>query len=372
MRVAIPTEVKNNENRVAVTPAGVHELVKAGHTVTVQRGAGIGSAITDEEYTAAGAQLAEGAQATWEAGDLVLKVKEPIAQEYEFLREDLTLFTYLHLAADQPLTERLAEAGTTAIAYETVQLDNRVLPLLAPMSEVAGRLAPQVGANALMSTQGGRGMLLAGTPGVERAHVTVIGAGVAGTAAARIAAGLGARVEIIDINIARLRQLDEAYGTMLQTTVSNSYEIERALEKSDLVVGSVLIPGKKAPKLVTDAMVKNMKKGSVLVDIAIDQGGCFENSRPTTHDDPTYTVHNSIYYCVANMPGAVAATSTKALTNATLQYVLPLANKGWREALGADPALARGLNVHAGAITNENVADAFGMDWVSPAQVLAG
>lgn len=370
MRIAIPTEVKNNENRVAVTPAGVNELVRAGHTVTVQKGAGLGSAITDEQYAATGATLVEGAEAAWAAGDLVLKVKEPIESEYGYLRKDLTLFTYLHLAADEPLTRALLDAGTTAIAYETVQLPDRSLPLLAPMSEVAGRLAPQVGASELLSPRGGRGVLLAGTPGVEPAHVTVIGAGVAGTNAARIAAGMGARVEIIDINIARLRQLSDNFGALMQTTVSNAYEIERALSTSDLVIGSVLIPGKRAPKLVTDDMVKNMKHGSVLVDIAIDQGGCFENSRPTTHDNPTFKVHNSIYYCVANMPGAVAATSTRALTNATLQYALKIAGKGWKDALRGDSALALGLNTTGGTLTNAAVAEAFGMDHVSVDSVL--
>lgn len=362
MRIAVPTEVKNNENRVAVTPAGVKELVRAGHSVVVERGAGLGSAITDAEYEAAGASLIDSAEETWASGDLVLKVKEPVACEYGFLRKDLTLFTYLHLAADEPLTKALLEAGTTAIAYETVQLPNRSLPLLAPMSEVAGRLAPLVGAAELLSPRGGRGVLLSGTPGVDRAHVTVIGAGVAGTNAARIAAGMGARVEIIDINIARLRQIDETFGSLMQTTVSNTHEIERALSLSDLVIGSVLIPGKRAPKLVTDDMVANMKQGSVLVDIAIDQGGCFENSRPTTHDDPTFKVHNSIYYCVANMPGAVAATSTLALTNATLQYALKIANKGWKDALSSDPALALGLNTHDGHVVNAAVAEAFSMD----------
>lgn len=370
MRISVPTEVKNNENRVAVTPAGVTELVRAGHTVTVQKGAGVGSAITDEQFVEAGAQIADTAKETWEAGEMVLKVKEPIASEYGFLREDLTLFTYLHLAADEALTKSLLESGTTAIAYETVQLENRGLPLLAPMSEIAGRLAPQVGAAELLSPRGGRGVLLSGTPGVERAHVTVIGAGVAGTNAARIAAGLGARVEIIDINIGRLRQLDETFGSLMQTTVSNAYEIERALATSDLVVGSVLIPGKRAPKLVTDDMVKNMRHGSVLVDIAIDQGGCFENSRPTTHDDPTYRVHNSIYYCVANMPGAVAATSTRALTNATLQYATRIASMGWQDAMRKDSALAKGLNTHAGHVTNEAVAEAFNMQFTPVDEIL--
>ncbi len=372
MKIAVPTEIKNNEHRVAITPAGVVTLVGAGHEVVIESGAGIGSAFTDEDYTAAGAHIVDDAAEVWGSAEMVLKVKEPIAEEYAHLREDLILFTYLHLAADEPLTNALRESGTTAIAYETVQPESGGLPLLAPMSEIAGRLSTQVGAHTLLKASGGRGILLAGVPGVRRGKVTVIGAGVAGTNAARIAMGMGADVEIIDIDIPRLRHLDEIYGSSLQTTVSNPYEIARALETSDLVIGSVLIPGKRAPKLVTDEMVQGMRTGSVLVDIAIDQGGCFENSKPTTHDDPTFTVHDSVYYCVANMPGAVPNTATKALTNAVLPYAARIAKSGWREALGADPALARGLNVHGGAVTNANVAEAFGLDHISPDEAIAG
>ena len=321
MRISVPTEVKNNEFRVAITAAGVHELVAHGHDVTVQAGAGEGSFITDDEYTEAGATIAPDAKTTWAAGDTALKVKEPIAEEYGFLRKDPILFTYLHLAADEALTQALMNAGTTAIAYETVQPDAGGLPLLAPMSEIAGRLSTQVGAHSLLKASGGRGPL-SGVPGVERANVVVIGAGVAGTNAARMALGLGAAVEVIDINIPRLRQIDETFAGAIATKVSNKYEITKSLASADLVIGSVLIPGKKAPKLVTDEMVAGMKPGSVLVDIAIDQGGCFENSRPTTHDDPTFEVHNSIYYCVANMPGAVPNTATAALTNATLPFAV--------------------------------------------------
>lgn len=371
MRISVPTEVKNNEFRVAITAAGVHELVAHGHEVTVQSGAGEGSFISDEEYAAAGAAIAADAAATWAAGDMVLKVKEPIAEEYGFLRRDLLLFTYLHLAADEALTKALMEAGTTAIAYETVQPDAGGLPLLAPMSEIAGRLSTQVGAHSLLKAEGGRGILLSGVPGVERANVVVIGAGVAGTNAARMALGLGANVEVIDINIPRLRQIDETFAGAIATKVSNKYEITKSLAAADLVIGSVLIPGKKAPKLVTDEMVAGMKPGSVLVDIAIDQGGCFENSRPTTHDDPTFTVHNSVYYCVANMPGAVPNTATAALTNATLPFAVKLADQGWHQALSNDSALARGLNIHNGHVTNDNVAEAFGLEAVSVEHALA-
>ncbi|GAA4283834.1 alanine dehydrogenase [Brevibacterium daeguense] len=372
MRIAIPKEVKNSEFRVAIAPAGVHGFVQRGHEVFVQAGAGLGSAITDEEYAEAGATIVEDAQQTWESGELVLKVKEPVAEEYGYLRRDQILFAYLHLAADQALTTALREAGTTAIAYETVQPEGGGTPLLAPMSEIAGRLSVQVGAHTLLKHSGGRGILLSGVPGVGRGKVTIIGAGVAGTNAARVAMGMGARVEIIDINMDRLRYLDEIYGGSLQTTMSNAYDIGLALQDSDLVIGSVLIPGKRAPKLVTDEMVAGMKQGSVLVDIAIDQGGCFENSRPTTHDDPTFTVHRSVYYCVANMPGAVPTTATAALTNAVMPYAVSIAEKGWRQAMQGNAALARGLNCHDGQVTNANVAEAFDLDHVEPAAVLGG
>lgn len=359
MRVGIPTEIKNNENRVAITQAGVFELARRGHEVLVQAGAGVGSAITDAEYVAAGAKIIEGADQIWAESDMILKVKEPIPSEYAKMRKGQVLFTYLHLAADKALTEAVLESGTTAIAYETVQLPTRALPLLAPMSEVAGRLSVQVGAYSLMKANGGRGVLLGGVTATRRGKVVVIGGGAAGEQAARIAYGMGAEVTVIDIFIPRLKQLEDEFNGRIQTRTSNAHNITEALKEADLVIGSVLIPGEKAPKLVTDEMVAQMKPGSVLVDIAIDQGGCFENSRPTTHDDPTFPVHNSIYYCVANMPGAVPETSTAALTNATLPYVVALADKGWAKALNDDGALAKGLNAHDGVVTFKGVADAF-------------
>lgn len=359
MRVGIPTEIKNNENRVAITQSGVFELTRRGHEVLVQAGAGLGSAITDAEYEAAGAKIVAEAQTVWAESDMILKVKEPIASEYDQMRKGQVLFTYLHLAADRALTEAVLASGTTAIAYETVQLPNRGLPLLAPMSEVAGRLSVQVGANALMKANGGRGILLGGVTATRRGKVVVIGGGAAGEQAARIAFGMGAEVTVIDIFIPRLKQLEDEFGGRIQTRTSNAHNITEALKDADLVIGSVLIPGEKAPKLVTDEMVAQMKPGSVLVDIAIDQGGCFENSVPTTHDNPTFQVHNSIYYCVANMPGAVPETSTAALTNATLPYVVALADKGWAAALKADESLAKGLNAHEGTITFNGVAEAF-------------
>lgn len=372
MRVGIPTEIKNNENRVAITQAGVYELARRGHEVFVQAGAGLGSAITDAEYIAAGAQIVEGADQVWAQADMILKVKEPIASEYDKMRKGQVLFTYLHLAADRTLTDAVLASGTTAIAYETVQLANRGLPLLAPMSEVAGRLSVQVGAYSLMKANGGRGVLLGGVTATRRGKTVVIGGGAAGEQAARIAFGMGSEVTVIDIAIPRLKQLEDEFDGRIQTRTSNAHNITEALKDADLVIGSVLIPGEKAPKLVTDEMVAQMKPGSVLVDIAIDQGGCFENSRPTTHDDPTFSVHNSIYYCVANMPGAVPETSTAALTNATLPYVVALADKGWVTALNADAALAKGLNAHDGVVTFKGVADAFeGLPFSSVEDVLA-
>ena len=362
MRVGIPTEIKSNENRVAITPAGVYELTSRGHEVLVQAGAGLGSGISDAQYLDAGARLASDAAEVWASADLLLKVKEPIAAEYPLMREDQVLFTYLHLAASRECTDAVLASRTTAIAYETVQLDNRALPLLQPMSEVAGRLSTLVGAHHLMRAHGGKGILLGGVPGTPRAHVVVIGGGVAGEHAAANAVGMGAAVTIVDISVQRLRELENRFGTAIQTRQSSRHEIAALLRTADLVIGSVLIPGAKAPKLVTDDMVAEMKPGSVLVDIAIDQGGCFENSRPTTHDDPTFAVHNSIYYCVANMPGAVPETSTIALTNATMPYVIALAEKGWKKAIADDPALAKGLNAVAGGITNAGVAAALGLE----------
>ncbi|TAM89173.1 MAG: alanine dehydrogenase [Jatrophihabitans sp.] len=371
MKVGVPREVKNNEFRVAITPAGVHELTRSGHQVVIERGAGVGSSIPDADYVAAGAQILATADDVWGSADMVLKVKEPIAEEYHRLRKDLLLFTYLHLAADRACTDALIDAGTTGIAYETVQLPDGSLPLLAPMSEVAGRLAPQVGSYHLMRQGGGRGVLMGGVPGVYAAKVVVIGAGVSGQNAAAIALGMQAEVILLDKNIARLRQMDAIYQGHCQTVASNAYEIERTLLDADLVIGAVLVPGAKAPKLVSNDLVSRMKPGSVLVDIAIDQGGCFEDSHPTTHAEPTYRVHDSVFYCVANMPGAVPNTSTHALTNVTLPYAVELANRGWREALRADPALALGLNTHQGQVTNAPVAEAHGYSAVSLAEVLA-
>ena len=372
MKVGIPAEVKNHEYRVAITPAGVRELVLNGHEVFVEAGAGLGSSITDAEYHAAGALTLPTADEVWAAGDLMLKVKEPIAEEYHRMRPGQVLFTYLHLAADKRLTEELLACGVTGIAYETVQTPDGALPLLAPMSEVAGRLAPQVGAATLMKANGGRGVLLGGVPGVYAAKVVVIGAGVSGLNAATIAAGMQAEVLLLDRNIDRLRAVDRIYRGQVQTVASNAYEIERAVLDADLVIGAVLVPGAKAPTLITNELVSRMKPGSVLVDISIDQGGCFEDSRPTTHADPTYPVHNSVFYCVANMPGAVPNTSTHALTNVTLPYAVALANKGWHQACAEDPSLAWGINTHAGHLVNAAVAEATGLGSVSLADVLAG
>ncbi len=371
MKIAVPAEVKNNEFRVAITPAGVHELALGGHEVIIQQGAGVGSAISDAEYREAGATILPDAASTWAAGDMVLKVKEPIASEYGFLRPGLLLFTYLHLAADLELTNALVEHQVTAIAYETVQLPSRQLPLLAPMSEVAGRLSVLVGAQTLMRQNGGNGMLLGGVPGTRPAKVAVLGGGVAGTNAIAVAVGMGAEVTVLDTNINRLRELDHHYAGRLRTIASNSYELNRAVAEADLVIGSVLIPGAKAPKLVTNAMVAKMKPGSVLVDIAIDQGGCFEDSHPTTHAEPTFNVHNSVFYCVANMPGAVPHTSTYALTNATLAYVKAIAKQGWKAACQNDAALALGINTHDGFIVSEPVAVAHGLVHSELSQVLA-
>jgi alanine dehydrogenase len=364
VKVGIPREVKNNEFRVAITPAGVHELVRNGHQVVIERGAGLGSSITDEEYVAAGAAILDTADEVWATADLLLKVKEPIAEEYHRLRKDQILFTYLHLAASKECTDALLESGTTAIAYETVELPNRALPLLAPMSEVAGRLAPQVGAYHLMAPVGGRGVLPGGVPGVTPAKAVVIGGGVSGWNAAQIAIGMGFEVTLLDRDINKLREADKIFGTKVKAVMSNSFELEKAVLDADLVIGAVLIPGAKAPKLVTNELVSRMKPGSVLVDIAIDQGGCFEDSRPTTHAEPTFRVHNSVFYCVANMPGGVPNTSTNALTNATLPYIVSLANNGWVEALRRDAALAKGLNTHDGKVVYKEVAEAHGLDHI--------
>ena len=365
MKVGIPREVKNHEYRVAITPAGVRELTGHGHEVYLEKDAGTGSQLADDAYVAAGATIIPDADEVWGTADLVLKVKEPVAEEYHRMRPGLTLFTYLHLAADKACTDALLENKVTGIAYETVQLADGSLPLLAPMSVVAGRLGPQVGAYHLMASGGGYGALLGGVPGTRPAHVVVIGGGVSGQHAAQIAVGMGARVTVLDRNIAKLRQIDALYQGRIQTVASNAYEIEKAVLDADLVIGAVLVTGAKAPKLVSNNLVKRMKPGSVLVDIAIDQGGCFEDSHPTTHADPVFKVHNSVFYCVANMPGAVPNTSTYALTNATLPYVVELADKGWQDALTADPALALGLNTHEGQLTNAPVAAAHGYESVT-------
>ncbi|UAK38807.1 alanine dehydrogenase [Gordonia bronchialis] len=355
MRVGIPTEIKNNECRVAATPAGVAELHRHGHDVIMQAGAGDGSAIDDNDYKAAGAQILGTATEVWEQADLLLKVKEPIEPEYALMREDQVLFTYLHLAAGRECTQALLASGTTAIAYETVRTPDGSLPLLAPMSEVAGRLAPQVGAYHLMRSAGGRGVLMGGVPGTEPAEVVIIGGGVSGVNAATIAVGMGAQVTVFDLDIAKLRAIDARFGGRVHTRYSTALALSEAVVQADLVIGAVLVPGAKAPVLVPNSLVAQMKSGAVLVDIAIDQGGCFEDSRPTTHDDPTFTVHDTVFYCVANMPGTVARTSTQALNGATLPYVLRIADTGWANACATDPALAAGLSTHRGELFSPEV-----------------
>jgi alanine dehydrogenase len=369
MLVGIPREIKNHEYRVAITPAGVHELVRHGHDVVIETGAGLGSSIPDQEYVDAGASMLATADEVWSSAELVLKVKEPIAEEYGRMRRGQVQVGEQGLAASRPCTDALLESGTTSIAYETVQLADRSLPLLAPMSEVAGRLAPQVGFQHLMASNGGRGVLPGGVPGVYPADVVVIGAGVSGVNAAEVARGMGARVEILDLDVAKLRAVDARFQGMITTVASSSFAVEKAVREADLVIGAVLVPGAKAPTIVSDELVAQMRPGSVLVDIAIDQGGCFESSRPTTHDDPTFRVHDSIFYCVANMPGAVPRTSTYALTNVTLPYAVALANKGWKQAVTDDAALAGGLSTHDGKLVNGPVGEALGLD-VTPLTVL--
>ena len=357
MIIGIPKEIKNNEFRVSATPSGVHAYVQGGHTVLVESGAGLGSAITDQDYIDAGAQIVATADEVWQKADLIQKVKEPIAAEYPKMRKGQILYTYLHLAASRECTEAIIKSGTTAFAYETVEV-NGTLPLLAPMSEVAGRMSIQVGATALERSKGGRGVLLGGVPGVRPGKVVVIGGGVVGVAAATIAHGMRADVTIFDLDLKRLGEIDQLFAGQVKTIASSAYEIEREVMAADLVIGAVLVHGAKAPKLVSNALVKKMKPGSVLVDVAIDQGGCFEDSNATTHAEPTYKVHDAIFYCVANMPGAVPATSTYALANATIKYGLALANKGWEKAIADDVNLAKGLNVHEGKIMYKAVADA--------------
>jgi alanine dehydrogenase len=371
MRVGIPTETKNNEFRVAITPAGVAELTHRGHEVLIQAGAGEGSAIAEADFKAAGAQLISTAEQVWADADLVLKVKEPIPAEYGLLRRGQILFAYLHLAASRACTEALLVSGTTSIAYETVQTVDGTLPLLAPMSEVAGRLSAQVGAYHLMRIQGGRGALMGGVPGVKPADVVVVGAGTAGYNAARVASGMGASVMVFDVNINKLRLLDAEFGGHISTRYSSKYELDGAVKRADLVIGAVLVPGAKAPKLISNSLVAQMKPGAVLVDISIDQGGCFEDSRPTTHDHPTFAVHDTQFYCVTNMPSAVPKTSTVALTNATMPYVLKLADHGWQAACRSDLALAKGLSTHDGMLLSEQVGTDLSLPFTDPANVLA-
>lgn len=370
MRIGIPKEVKNNENRVAIAPASVVTLKNAGHEILIETGAGAGSSFLDEEYKEAGAVIVSSAAEAWQA-DMVLKVKEPTADEFQYFREGLILFTYLHLAPEVELTKALIEHKVTAIAYETVQLPNGQLPLLAPMSEVAGRMATQIGAQYLEKTKGGKGILLAGIPGVSRGKVVIIGGGQAGTNAARVAVGIGATVTVIDLSVERLRQLDEIFGKDIQTLVSNPFNIANAVKDADLVIGCVLIPGAKAPTLVTEEMVQSMKPGSVIIDIAIDQGGIFETTdRVSTHDDPTYIKHDIVHYAVANMPGAVPQTSTIALTNVTIPYALQIANKGVKQACLDNEALAKGINTIAGQVTYKAVAEAQDLDCSAAQDVL--
>lgn len=371
MRIGVPRELKNHEYRVAVTPAGVYELTSHGHEVVVEHAAGEGSSISDDEYIGAGAKVSDSADEVWDTAEMVLKVKEPIPDEYSGMRRDQVLFTYLHLAASESCTRALLNSKVTGVAYETVQLPDGSLPLLFPMSEVAGRLAPFVGAQSLLRINGGRGTLLGGVSGVHPGRVAVLGAGVAGMNSVAVAAGAWSDVELLDKNVEKLRAADRMYHGRIRTTTANSFEIRRAVMEADLVIGAVLVPGAKAPKLVTNELVSRMKPGSVLVDISVDQGGCMEDSRPTTHDAPTFRVHDSLFYCVANMPGSVPNTSTYALTNVTLPYVLEIANRGLSDAIEARPELAGGVNTVDGRLTNEGVADAFGLDSVPAGRLLS-
>lgn len=363
MRIGIPREIKSGEHRVAASPSGVASLTRAGHEVLVEAGAGEGSSMPDQAYVDAGATIVDTAEEVWAKGDLLLKVKEPIGPEFGLMRPDQILFTYLHLAAAPECAQALLDAGTTSVAYETVTDDRGELPLLTPMSQVAGRLAVQVGAYHLMSHFGGRGILLPGVPGTRPARVTVIGAGQVGASAVAMAHGLRADVTVLDLDPRALKRIDDIYRGTVDTVFSTAHEIEQELLQADLVIGAVLVPGAKAPMLVSDDLVAHMKPGAVLVDVAIDQGGCFESSRPTTHDDPVYKVHDTLFYCVANMPGAVANTSTQALANATLPYAMALAEHGWPGAAEVLPGLADGLMTHQGALRNEFVAEALDLDY---------
>ncbi|MFG6147615.1 alanine dehydrogenase [Halobacillus sp. B23F22_1] len=370
MIISVPKEIKNNENRVAMTPAGVVHLINAGQTVYIEKGAGLGSGFTDEEYIEAGAEILDHASDVWAKADMIMKVKEPLKEEYDYFRKDLILFTYLHLAAEPELAEALIENEVTAIAYETITVD-RTLPLLTPMSEVAGRMAAQLGAQYLEKSQGGKGILLSGIPGVKRGKVTVIGGGVVGTNAAKIALGYGAEVTIIDLNPVRLRELDDIFGSSINTVMSNPLNIAEAVKNSDLVIGSVLIPGRKAPKLVSDEMVQAMQQGSVIVDVAIDQGGNFETvDHPTTHDKPIYEKHGVLHYAVANIPGAVPRTATEGLTNVTVPYAVQIAAKGVTQAVQDNAAILSGLNVVNGKVTYKAVAEDLGYEYLPPESAL--
>lgn len=371
MKIAVPKEIKNHEYRVALTPTGVRELVGRGHQVTIQTGAGEGAGFPDTQYQTAGALIESDVASLWDGAELIVKVKEPQPEEVERLRADQTLFTYLHLAAEEELTRGLMATGATCIAYETITAPEGGLPLLSPMSAVAGRMAVQAGAHSLEKAQGGSGVLLPGVPGVAPARVTVIGGGVVGENAARMALGLGADVTVLDKSLPRLDTLDDRYQGRMKTVFSTADTLDEAVRESDLIIGAVLVPGAAAPKLITRAMLADMTPGSVLVDVAIDQGGCFETSKPTTHAEPTYVVDGVVHYCVANMPGAVARTSTQALTNATMPFVMALADKGWKSALAEDPHFLSGLNVQGGRITYRAVAEAFGLESVDPARVVA-
>jgi alanine dehydrogenase len=371
MIIGVPKEIKDHEARVGVTPAAAKALTEAGHTVLVETHAGAQSGFSDHEYQDAGAEIVGDAGYAWGKADTVVKVKEPIESEYGYFREGLVLFTYLHLAPLPDLTDKLLHSGVIGIAYETVRDRQGTLPLLTPMSEVAGRMSVQVGAAYLQREHGGRGILLGGVPGVPPAHVTIVGGGIVGTNAARIALGLGAKVTLVDLNLNRLREIDDIFNGRVYTLASNSYNLAHSTHEADLVIGAVLIPGATAPKIVTRAMVSKMKKGAVIVDVAIDQGGCVETARPTSHSDPSYTEYGVVHYCVTNMPGAVPHTSTLGLTNATFPYLLRLANLGAREALRQDPGLAEGLNTWMGKLTHRGVAESQERAWTAPAEVIA-
>ena len=370
MIIGVPKEIKNNENRVALTPAGVAEFKKHGHTIYIQSTAGVGSGFTDEEYVKAGASILPTIEETYAIAEMIVKVKEPIESEYSLIKPNQLLFTYFHFASHEPLTHAMIKSGATCLAYETVEKADRSLPLLVPMSEVAGRMSIQQGAKYLEKPMGGRGILLGGVPGVKPANVLVLGGGIVGTQAAKMAAGFGARVTIMDISIPRLRQLDDIMPANVDTVFSNEYNIREAIQKSDLIIGAVLIPGAKAPNLITRDMLKTIRDGAVMVDVAVDQGGCFETTRPTTHADPTYVIDGVIHYSVANMPGAVPYTSTLALTNATLPYALQLADKGWKKACNENNELKLGLNVIDGNVVYKAVSDAFGLEYHNVEQFL--